>query len=68
MALTKIIGDGLATSGLPTGTVIQVVNVQDGAVANTTANITNVLFLSDSIEAKKSIIVHSLSAIFPASC
>ena len=39
MALTQIIGDGLATSGLPTGSVVQVVNVQTGASATTTSAI-----------------------------
>ena len=36
MALTQVINDGLATSGLPAGSVVQVVNVQDGAVATGT--------------------------------
>ena len=33
MALTKVIGDGLATSGLPAGTVIQVVSTTSVAMA-----------------------------------
>ena len=37
MALTQVINDGLATSGLPAGSVVQVVNVQDGEVASGTA-------------------------------
>ena len=36
MALTKVINDGLATSGLPAGSVVQVVHVQDGEVASGT--------------------------------
>jgi len=39
MALTQVINDGLATSGLPAGSVVQVVNVQDGAVATGTTTI-----------------------------
>jgi len=39
MALTQVINDGLATSGLPAGSVVQVVNVQDGAVASGTTTI-----------------------------
>ena len=36
MALTQVINDGLATSGLPAGSVVQVVHVQDGEVASGT--------------------------------
>ena len=39
MALTQVINDGLATSGLPAGSVVQVVNVQDGAVATGTTTV-----------------------------
>ena len=39
MALTQVINDGLATSGLPAGSVVQVVNVQDGEVASTSSSI-----------------------------
>ena len=39
MALTKVTGDGLATEGLPAGSVVQVVNVQTGAVATGTTAI-----------------------------
>ena len=39
MALTQVINDGLATSGLPAGSVVQVVNVQDGEVASGTTTI-----------------------------
>ena len=39
MALTQVINDGLATSGLPAGCVVQVVNVQDGAVATGTTTV-----------------------------
>ena len=41
MALTQVIGDGLATSGLPAGSVVQVVNVIDSAVASTSTTLTN---------------------------
>ena len=36
MALTQVIGDGLATSGLPAGSVVQVVNVTSVATATGT--------------------------------
>ena len=39
MTRSKIIYDGLATSGLPAGSVVQVVNVQDGEVASGTTTI-----------------------------
>jgi len=41
MALTKVIGDGLATSGLPAGTVIQVVSTTSVAMATGTTVIPN---------------------------
>ena len=39
MTRSKIINDGLATSGLPAGSIVQVVNVQDSAVASGTTTI-----------------------------
>lgn len=41
MALTKITGDGLATSGLPAGCVVQVVNVTSVALATGTTVMPN---------------------------
>jgi len=39
MALTKVTGDGLATEGLPAGSVVQVVNTTSVAVATGTTTI-----------------------------
>ena len=38
MALTKVTGDGLATSGLPAGAVLQVVNATDSTSTSNSSN------------------------------
>jgi len=50
MALTKVIGDGLATSGLPTGSVLQVVHAfKDDVFSTTSTSYTDVTGLTASI-------------------
>ena len=50
MALTQVIGDGLATSGLPTGSVLQVVNTtKTDTFTGTTSSFTVVTGLAASI-------------------
>ena len=50
MSLTQIIGDGLATSGLPTGTVLQVVSTaKTDTFESTSTSFTDVTGLSVAI-------------------
>jgi hypothetical protein len=64
MALTKVIGDGLGKSGLPTGTVIQMIHVGNNTAASSN-NATYVLYLTAAITPQfsdsKIILQHTVS-------
>jgi len=64
MALTKVIGEGLGRSGLPTGTVLQMVHVGNNTVASSN-NATYVLYLTAAITPQfsdsKIILQHTVS-------